>query len=368
MALRNIKTVRILLYAEGDFSYTYALCNKIADDESKYTYDKYEIIATDFAKHDEKEICNLLEKINKMIQEKKLEGRITISILGNVDATKKDERISGQFDRIICNFPTPFGKERLKIEEMLLQIKENNLLKEYGKFQISYWVDDYSGTYEYAYRLAKAQKKLGFELKSREIVDLKELRELGYQHNLSYGDKNQIDHLPIVSTFQLKQNTKKILEEDEYDELSDSESLPNDAMPTRWTNRYHGTSHSSENLNFHGKEEPRWSWRLKLFNENPAKYSIEVINSLIRDRRYREAERRLTVLIEAGVKNQINFGCDERFYHWIQKIIYEHYENAKIKKPDETNLQKYHQYDWYTKLKILAGVKIPELSREYRWN
>jgi hypothetical protein len=76
----------------------------------------------------------------------------------------------------------------------------------------------------------------------------------------------------LLATFQLKKDIKpQPLADSEYDELSDSEELENDAMPPRYVGRY-STAHFTQTLNFHGKAQFRYEWCSTLFN-NDRNYS-----------------------------------------------------------------------------------------------
>lgn len=357
---------RILLYAEGNFSYTLALCKKLAKELQASREEKnYEIVATDYAEHDK--INEIKDNIKKVLSEMRMEHRIKVTILDKVDATRRNEQITGSFDNIFCNFPTPFGREKLDVGKMQTQIRKNNLLKKEGLLHISFWADD-NGTYEYSYRLARAQKINGFRLISRKIFDRKEWEEHSYTHLTQNGEMNMIDFLPLVATYQIRGGAKnEPLGDSQYDEVSDSEELPNDAMPTRGANIHYPSSHVINRLNIGNEKIARSTWRMSFFNANRKLFSFNAILSLIQTGDYRKADRRLTVLIEAGKNRPLDVYNDLKFDPIIN-LISDLYEKSDIPKPTNENLTRYHQYIWYAKLKVLTGVEIPELRREYNWN
>lgn len=371
---RPQKIERILLYAEGNFSFTEALCRQLAANTTLKEHPiTYELVATSFDEYKPENLEEIKARIYREIEKinPELKANFNIVLLDKVDATKKDERIKGPFNQIICNFPTPFYIVRLPVDKMFLQIRQSNLLHLDGQIQIRYWLDE-DGTYHAAYKLADAQKKNYLELTTREIVDLKELQQLGYEHTTHTGEKGQIKWLPLVATYKYNKAIRKgkippdakELEQEKYQEESDSEELPNDPMPERGGNKNYLSEYSNLKINYSGTVIRRREHLKVKYDQDRDKYSALEIGKLIQKKDYREADRRLTLIMEAGDEVLVNFFVDKNYNSLVVKRIEFAYKQFAGKKPSEENLKAYHTFGWYTKLKILSGVKLPELLIE----
>lgn len=369
---------RILLYGEGNFSFTQALCQKLAEETKSQKDLTYEIVATDYDSH-ANDLSQIIEANKNLLKKLGAETQITVIFRGNIDATSQiaDKFIkeNGPYDQIICNFPTPMGRTGLNLEYLFRQVKKNNLLNKDGQLQISHWARP-DGFYEDCYRLTKSQKKYGFDLIERKIFHKADWEQLGYKHIIHDGQQSNFTHLPLTSIFTNKQDTNSGMElaDSEYDELSD-EDLERDAFPIKGVGSSVFTSYFSIKLNMKGKNEHRWEIQAKKVQDDREKYSLTSISKLIETGQFRQADRRLKVLFEAKTFATLKATTfklfvdikSKEFQELIVNKINEAYKIATVTKPNQEDLQNYHQYEWYGKLKVLSGVIIPKLNDKHVW-
>jgi hypothetical protein len=374
--------IRILLYGEGNFSFTSALIKQIVAELKGDVTLSYNVVATDLQTSDGIESIKINQEINQYLQDQGIKDRLSYEKLMYINAETDDAfregKIKGSFDRIIFNFPTVGSwKGDTVFEKCFAQIRRNSnkgdksLLKNEGEVEFRYWVTTH-GQREYEYRLARGQKATGFLLKKRDIVDLKVLKEQGYSHISQHSHqcssvterKNEFEgrSLPMRAVYQLDPNfptNKNKLLADEYNELSDEENeLCHDAMPAREATESYITNN---NLNFKGKEQTRPNYKLTLFNEK--NYDINKIITLIENKKYRAAELYTNLLIESGhlqFKNMLSSDLKN-----LIKSIDDAFNKLEKNKYTNDSLLKYHSAIWYSKLKVLTGVEIPELIASY---
>jgi hypothetical protein len=155
-------------------------------------------------------------------------------------------------------------------------------------------------------------------------------------------------------------------------EWSDSEELPKDALHARFF-KFPGSypnSHQSSFLSIEGKLIRRCDHQFATYQKNPAEYTLEKIKFLIANRYFREAEKRLKVLLEMQPeKHNVDFTSPKFFWSIITSID-KAYQSAHLSQTTRENIPYYQAglYDWEVKLKALTGVEVPALNRKLQYN
>lgn len=378
---------RILTLAEGDFSFTFALIRMIAN-QTKLELNKnkkYEIIATELEIEESAKKVEL--DINEFIQNQGMKNFITYQQISGINCRTPDAidegKIKGKFDRIILNFPTcNYGWKTTVFEDTLHQIKEKNLLQQNGQVEFMYWVEK-EHKEECKYQLSRAKAK-GFKLKNRTIADLEELARRGYGHVLDAQlkrQKNAITELALYAIYKLDERYKGKIKprEEEYTEISDEDNdLPKkgDGMPLREAVTLCQITKNNK-LNMYGILQTRAEYKSKLFFQKSTVFKIAYelwigeMSQHIQNKEYDKVEVILNILVESGQCSFDFLSKNHLFIHQVIEPLEKNYNTLlmenKIDEITHKNFPKYHQVFWYTKLKILTGMKIPHLSRYYNF-